>query len=786
MSDIRFLTAPGSFHTLIDKPGQTYPGISWAEIARMVATPQAKEKQDADFFIPSTYREHDGRSHEAQRERGAYRMLALDIDRGNPSLDDVLTAVEAVCGPVSLLAYSSSGATPENRKWRVLLPLASFLTGADYELAQTALFDLLHAQGIHPDGALARCGQPIYLPNVPLGKRNPDLTPIFYQHRIIRAGTLRLDADSAIRQEIDRRLEQYRLAAEQAEIARRERDRQRAERRQKFPDQVSPVDAFNADHSIEDLFARYQYERRGSSHHYRSRYQTSHSYATQNFGTHWVSLSGSDAAAGVGRQKSLGEHSYCWGDAWDLWVHYEHRGDFDAAVRAYGAEIRGTNAEIDIPQNGMDDFDYVAPTSNEISTERSVNETKVADPANEISSDDDIDLDDFDTPDAPESAPDWPTLYDMFDEASIEPRRWIYASHYLRSFVSVLASAGGIGKTSLQIVEALAIVTGRPLLGEEVKERTNVWLVNLEDPLEEIQRRVLAAMRHYGIKPDDVRGRLFVNAGRDFSLKFGIQTRDGVLPNTKLVEYLCKQIPQKQIGCVFIDPFVNAHAIQENDNMAVNAIVAEIRRVADETKCAIGLVHHIRKGNGSDDASIDSVRGAGSLIGAARAARVVNRMSADDAVKLGIDETEARSVFRVDDGKANLAPPAAAAVYRKMEGVKIDNGEWIGVCVPYSLPDAFDGISAKDARNIQRIVANALEDGDPYRESVQSKRWVGVAVGDMIGIDISDKAGKAKVASIVKTWIKTNVLAVDRITDPRQAREVAVIVQGDWISHDEV
>jgi len=283
-----------------------------------------------------------------------------------------------------------------------------------------------------------------------------------------------------------------------------------------------------------------------------------------------------------------------------------------------------------------------------------------------------------------------------------------------------------------------------------------------------------------------VRGRLFVNAGRDFSLKFGIQTRDGVLPNTKLVEYLCKQIPQKQIGCVFIDPFVNAHAIQENDNMAVNAIVAEIRRVADETKCAIGLVHHIRKGNGSDDASIDSVRGAGSLIGAARAARVVNRMSADDAVKLGIDETEARSVFRVDDGKANLAPPAAAAVYRKMEGVKIDNGEWIGVCVPYSLPDAFDGISAKDARNIQRIVANALEDGDPYRESVQSKRWVGVAVGDMIGIDISDKAGKAKVASIVKTWIKTNVLAVDRITDPRQAREVAVIVQGDWISHDEV
>jgi RecA-family ATPase len=771
MSEIRFLTAPGSFHTLIDKPGQTYPGISWADIARMVATPQAKEKIDADFFIPSTYREHDGRSHEAQRERGAYRMLAIDIDRGNPSLDDVLAAVEAVCGPVSLLAYSSSSATPENRKWRVLLPMAGVLSGADYELAQTALFDLLHANGIHPDGALARCGQPIYLPNVPLAKRNPDLTPIFYQHRVIRGGTLRLDADSAIRQEIDRRLEQHRLAAEQAERSRADRERQRAERRQKFPDQVSPVDAFNADHSIGDLLARYQYERRGSSPHYRSRYQTSPSFATQDFSTHWVSLSGSDAAAGVGKPKSLGENSYCWGDAFDLFVHYEHDGDFDKAVRAYGLEISPAKAEIEIPQNGMDDFDYVAP--------------QAAQEAPASAQADDIDLDSFDTPDAPEAAPDWPTLYDMFDEASIEPRRWIYAHHYLRSFVSVLASAGGIGKTSLQIVEALAIVTGKPLLGEEVKERTNVWIVNLEDPLEEIQRRVLAAMRHYGIKPEEVRGRLFVNAGRDFSLKFGIQTRDGVLPNTKLVEYLCAKIPEKQIGCVFIDPFVGAHSINENDNMAVNAIVAEIRRVADETKSAIGLVHHIRKGNG-EDASIDSVRGAGSLIGAARAARVINRMSADDAARLGIDENDARSIFRVDDGKANLAPPASAAVYRKMHGVKIDNGEWIGVTIEFKLPDAFDGVSGKDARRIQQIVSEAHLNGEPLKESSQSPNWVGVAVADMLNIDITEKKGRAKVGTIVRTWLRSNALTTEKVFDKKKGRETSVVVVGEWINGDEI
>jgi hypothetical protein len=764
MSDVRFLTAPGSFFTLIDKPGETYPGISWNEIVKLVQTPQAKEKIDADFFIPSTYRAHDGRAHEAQREHGVFRALAIDVDRGNPSLDDVQEAVQAVCGDVSILIYSSSGASLENRKWRAIIPLAGVISGAEYEIVQTAFFDLLHVNGIHPDGALARCGQPIYLPNVPIAKRGPDLQPLFYQHRIIRGKSLRLDADSPIIQEVNRRAEQHRLAAEQAERARAERERQRADRRQKFPDEVSPVDAFNADHSIEDLLLRYQYDRRGASQHYRSRYQTSPSYATENFGTHWVSLSGSDAAAGVGKPKSLGEHSYCWGDAFDLFVHYEHDGDFDKAVRAYGAEINPP--KIEMPENGLDDFDYVEPPRDDF---------------------DDVASDDIPDPpdDAPEAAPDWPTVYDMFDEASIEPRKWIYAHHYLRSFVSVLASAGGIGKTSLQIVEALAIVTGRPLLGEEVKERTNVWIVNLEDPLEEIQRRVLASMRQYGISKSEVEGRLFVNAGRDFSLKFGIQTRDGVLPNTKLVEYLCKKIPEKQIGCVFIDPFVGAHNINENDNMAVNAIVAEIRRVADETKSAIGLVHHIRKGNG-EDASIDSVRGAGSLIGAARAARVVNRMSADDAAKLGIDETEARSIFRVDDGKANLAPPAASAVYRKMEGVKIDNGEWIGVCIPYTLPDAFDGISAKDAKAAQRIVADAHTDGEPLRESSQSPKWVGLPIADMLGIDITEKKGKAKVASIIRTWLKSNVLATEKVFDQKKGREVPVVVVGEWINGDEI
>src|SRR4051794_40314849 len=51
------------------------------------------------------------------------------------------------------------------------------------------------------------------------------------------------------------------------------------------------------------------------------------------------------------------------------------------------------------------------------------------------------------------------------DPVSIPLRKWIYGRHYIRRFVSTTVAPGGVGKSSLGIVEALAIVSGRDLLG---------------------------------------------------------------------------------------------------------------------------------------------------------------------------------------------------------------------------------------------------------------------------------------------------------------------------------
>lgn len=377
--------------------------------------------------------------------------------------------------------------------------------------------------------------------------------------------------------------------------------------------------------------------------------------------------------------------------------------------------------------------------------------------------------------DSPPPPPAWPSPFDMFDEAAIEARQWLYGRHYLRRFVSVLASAGGVGKTSMQIVEALAMVTGRPLLGEEVHAPCKVWLINLEDPMDEMQRRILAAMNFYGIKPEEVRGRLFVDAGREFSLTFAVQTREGVTPNKKLVEYLIKRIPELDIGAVFIDPFVGAHMINENDNMAVNAVFAEIRKVADLTNCAFGLVHHIRKGNG-EEATIDSVRGAGSLISAARAARIVNKVTIEAAASLGIDAKTAAGLFRVDDGKANLAPPAVNAVFRRMEGLQIANGDWVGVATPFTLPDEWGGMDDETVNEMLRMMDIGIADPDGNEEYYSlrpqdKERWVGniILTYPFDNPDHTKNIGQAK--KILQTWQNNGLLEEFEYRSAKQRKD---------------
>lgn len=352
------------------------------------------------------------------------------------------------------------------------------------------------------------------------------------------------------------------------------------------------------------------------------------------------------------------------------------------------------------------------------------------------------------------AAPIAATPFVLRDPASIEPRRWLYGRHYIRGYLSATVAPGGLGKSSLVLAEATAMASGKNLLGDMPAEKLRVWYWNGEDPREEIERRETAACVQHKVASEDMDGRLFINSGRDTEIVIARADHNGVKVAMPMVAALGRTIRENKIDLLIIDPFVASHAVPENDNGAINAVCRQWAMLAEETGCAIELVHHVRKGAaGQNEYTVDDARGAGALLAAARSVRVLNRMSKDEASKAGI--ANPRSFFRVDNGKANLAPPAESSTWREIVSVSLGNdrgairGDSVGVVMPWTWPDRSGAVTLDDVRTIQEAIAV----GD-WRSNVQSDaKWAGKVVADVLDLDLADPAAKASAKTILKALI---------------------------------
>lgn len=355
-----------------------------------------------------------------------------------------------------------------------------------------------------------------------------------------------------------------------------------------------------------------------------------------------------------------------------------------------------------------------------------------------------------------------PTPFKWRDPATIPPRRWIYGKHYIRQFITATVAAGGIGKSSLEIAELLSIVTGRALLGVTPDEVVNGWLWNGEDPADELDRRIAAACIHYGIDPSEIEGRLFVDTGRKVKIVIAEQTRAGATIARPVVDAVIATIKENNIGLMSIDPFVASHRITENDNGAIELVAAAWAEIADVTGCAIDLVHHTRKTGGAEVTTEDG-RGGSALLAKARSGRALNQMNKEEAAKAGVEDR--RSYFRVEKDKANMAPPANRADWCHLVSVALPNGDNVGVATKWTWPDAFEGVGVTDLRKVQAAIAAGR-----WRESAQAKDWAGIAVAHTLGLDPANKAHKAKIAALLKTWISTGMLAVVEALDAKREK----------------
>ncbi len=373
------------------------------------------------------------------------------------------------------------------------------------------------------------------------------------------------------------------------------------------------------------------------------------------------------------------------------------------------------------------------------------------------------------------------TAFKWIDPKTLPRREFAYGSHFIRKYVSVTVSPGGLGKTSASIAEGLAMVSGRALLGIKPPKRLRTWIFNAEDPRDEMERRIMAACIHYKLKPADLEGHLFLDSGREQELVVAIEDKKaGVRIQQPIVEAVVEQIERYGIDVMIVDPFVSTHGVNENDNGAIDKVAKLWAQIADYTNCSIDIVHHLRK-VADREATVEDARGAVSLIGAARSVRVLNRMSEEQAGEAGINKEDRFGYFYTTYGKSNLTPLSHKAEWRHLVSTPLGNGtglaqpqDFAPVVTEWHWPSAEE--VAGDLTEDQRASILAAVSASDYKKSPKAKNWVGSAVAYAVGLDLDDNVQRKRASSLVTALMREGALIEREERDPVR-RELAVFVR---------
>jgi AAA domain/RepB DNA-primase N-terminal domain len=375
---------------------------------------------------------------------------------------------------------------------------------------------------------------------------------------------------------------------------------------------------------------------------------------------------------------------------------------------------------------------------------------------------------------SPPSAKIVPGPFVWRDPATLPTRQWLYRRHLIRKFVSATVGPGGGGKSKLSITDMLAMTTGKNLCDHNIgHEKLRVWLWNLEDPAEEIERRIHAACQHFGIGATDIGNRLFFNSGRDMPCLLATHSLGrGATIVRPTSDEIAAAIRDLAIDVLVIDPWVSCHRVPENDNGAIDLVVKEWGRIADAGNCAIDLYAHTRKLAG-EDVTTEAARGGKSLTDGVRAARVMNRMSETEALKAGVNNR--RLHFRMFGDKLNLAPPADDSDWYRIVDVALPNGDQVGVVERWFWPSPLDGVTARDLLAVQKLIA-----AEPtWREDVRAKKWAGKAVAEVLKLDLAQDDDREKAKGCLAIWIKNGALTVVLEQDEKRMERSFVRV-GGW------
>jgi hypothetical protein len=333
----------------------------------------------------------------------------------------------------------------------------------------------------------------------------------------------------------------------------------------------------------------------------------------------------------------------------------------------------------------------------------------------------------------------------------IPPRPWLYGRFLLLGAAAVIGAQDSAGKGTIAVTTALAIITGKALLGERVWKTGNVAVISYEDDMDEWRRRFAAACLHHGLDYEAILRHVKFVEKLDGRITLASQCKDGLLfPDSARIVDLLKA---DNTALLIIDPFNSAHNVLDgNSNVAIAAVAQEVTRIAKAARVAVLVLHHLRKGAAG---SADDLMGAVALRANFRATRVLIAMTESEAATLGITDGTWR-YLRIAAALANYAPPPDKATWFKLESVALGNGteeypegDSIGVARAFEPPAMFEGMSYQELGDVFEALKHQPHSPNP---KVQIIPWAGRPLIDL------GKRSEAQAKTILKAWQKEGVL----------------------------
>jgi hypothetical protein len=358
------------------------------------------------------------------------------------------------------------------------------------------------------------------------------------------------------------------------------------------------------------------------------------------------------------------------------------------------------------------------------------------------------------------------------DDQPIPPRQWLLGSAFCRQFVSGLIAPGAGAKTTLRIAQALSLASGKSLTGERVFVRSKVLIICLEDGMTELRRRVRAAMIHHGVTREEVKGYLFITAPTRIKMaQRHPKTSDVVVG--ELDGAIRAYIDDKKIDLAILDPIKKAHAVEENDNGDMDAVITIIAQLAIEKNLAVDVLSHERKGSG-EAGDANRARGASSMKDGGRLMYTSTWMSEAEREAFNVTEEERRLLFRVDSAKVNLAPPSATTQWFKLVGVRLDNGnetypngDEVQTVEPWAPPALFDGFPTPNLNKALDELREGMGEGRRYSAAPSAKDRAAWRVLQ----DVCPHKTEQQCRAVIKTWVKNKVVTIGPYYDERERKQ---------------